>query len=136
MNEANDVKAHELRQIIRSLQLDPTKKQSINLLVEKHNALAEHSASWIHTLRNRYHEIDGLLHSVNNLIKIVSNGHDELKKEQSLQRTATDNNTAEIARLVTIGKTTLFWFKVFMGFSVSSVVTATVAFVAKLIQGQ
>lgn len=135
MNDSGDVKAQELKQIIHFLQVDAEGKPNMRMLAEKHNALAEHSASWIHTLRNRYHEIDGLLHSVNNLIKIVSKGHDELKEEQKLQRTATDNNTKEIARLVTIGQTTLFWFKAFIGTGILGVIGAATAVVFKIVTG-
>lgn len=130
-----DAKERELKQIIASMQVDVTKRPTVAYVAEKHNELVEHSATWVYTLRSRYHEIDGLLHSVNNLAKAVAEGHDDLKKEQVEVRKATDANTAQLAKLVTIGDTTLFWFKVFLGASGTSVLIGMAFAVFKVLVG-
>lgn len=134
-DEITSAKEKELKQIISSMQIDLNSKMTIKLAAEKHNQLVEHSATWIYNLRNRYHEIDGLLHSVNNLAKAVAEGHEDLKKEQIEVRKATDANTAQLAKLVTIGDTTLFWFKVFIGAAGGSILIGIAIAVFKVVLG-
>ena len=134
-DSTEQVKERELKQIIASMQVDASKRPSVLHVAEKHNEIVEHSATWIYNLRNRYHEIDGLLHSVNGLAKAVAEGHNDLKAEQAEVRKATDANTAQLSKLVTIGDTTLFWFKVFLGASGTSILIGMAFAVFKFLMG-
>lgn len=83
-------------------------------LATKHNILTSHAVTWLAILRQRHHDFDGLLHSVKNMVGIIKDGHEELKKEHTLTREATDNNTAALNKLHTIAETSLAWIKVFV----------------------
>jgi hypothetical protein len=124
----------EKEMIIQSMMVE--EGSNVEKIIEQHNKLTVHSVTFIELLRDRSHDFDGLLNGVKGIVSVLNDSHDELKKEQSLLRKATDANTAAIAKLVTVGETSLAWFKGFLGFGGLAVIAGIAIGVIKILVGE
>lgn len=127
---AKIAKDKDVESLISSMTVD---SDDINYkdFANKHNILTGHAITWLAILRQRHHDFDGLLHSVKNMVGIISDSHDELKKEHAMTREATGNNTAALNKLHTIAETSLWWIKVFGGVSTLALIFGMGAAIVK-----
>lgn len=121
----------EKEMIIQSMMIEEC--SDLEKVIEQHNKLTIHSVTFIELLRNRSHDFNGLLNSVKGIVTVLNQSHDDLKKEQGLLRKATDANTAAIAKLVTVGETSLAWFKGFLALGGFAAIAGIIIGIIKLL---
>lgn len=124
----------EKEMIIQSMTVE--EGAGVEKVIEQHNKLTFHSVTFIELLRDRSHDFDGLLNGVKGIVTVLNDSHEELKKEQGLLRKATDDNTAAIAKLVTVGETSLAWFKGFLALGGFAVFAGITIGVIKILAGE
>lgn len=131
---ADIAKDKDVKALLSSMLIEE-ENPDISQIVKKYNLLADHSITWLAILRQRHHDFDGLLHSVKNMVTIIKDGHEELKQEHTLTRESTDNNTRELAKIYTIGSTSLWWLKFYGGISTVALIIGVGAAIFKWVVG-
>lgn len=131
---AKVAKDKDVQALLQSMTVD-IENLDIKDVAAKHNLITDHAITWLALLRQRHHDFDGLLHSVEAMVKILNNSHEDLKKEQVLLRGSTDANTVAITKLVTVGETSLSWLKWFLSVGGISFLVGIVIGIIKILAG-